>query len=203
MKTTSKDDSGKGGASTRSAVARLSNAISLEPYQGELEFLTNMGLAKRQNFGNAIAQSEIHRSLYTYTISIDLDRVGVDGDIEISQAEKAKRVNGLLDAVQYLYRDIKGRRENLAPLFVIGGNYSRKNPFFENRVSISKNNINVATLLEIMDADEDIKSSTVAGVISEIFDNDKEIKDKLGAVTVAEAFRQLKEKVDTYYGESN
>lgn len=203
MKTTSKDDSGKGGASTRSAVARLSNAISLESYQGELEFLTNMGLAKRQNFGNAIAQSEIHRSLYTYTISIDLDRVGVDGDIEISQAEKAKRVNGLLDAVQYLYRDIKGRRENLAPLFVIGGNYSRKNPFFENRVSISKNNIKVATLLEIMDADEDIKSSTVAGVISEIFDNDKEIKDKLGAVTVAEAFRQLKEKVDTYYGESN
>ena len=112
-------------------------------------------------------------------------------------------MNGLLDAVQYLYRDIKGRRENLAPLFAIGGNYSRKNPFFENRVSISKNNINVATPLEIMDADEDIKSSTVAGVISEIFDNDKEIKDKLGAVTVAEAFRQLKEKVDTYYGESN
>ena len=28
--------------------------------------------------------------------------------------------------MQYLYRDIKGRRENLSPLFVIGGRYSRK-----------------------------------------------------------------------------
>ena len=68
MKTTSKDDNLKGGATTRSAVARLSNAISIEPYQGELEFLTNMGLAKRQNLGNDIAQSEIHRTYYTYTL---------------------------------------------------------------------------------------------------------------------------------------
>ncbi len=203
MKTTAKDDSGKGGASTRSAVARLSNAISLEPYQAEIEFLTNMGLANRQGLNNAIAQSEIHRSYYTYTLSIDLDRVGIDGDMNIESEEKARRVKALIEAVQYLYRDIKGRRENLAPLFVIGGNYSRKNPFFENRVNVVRNNINVATLVEMVESDEDIKNSTIAGVVSDIFGNDKEIKDKLGAVTIAEAFRQLKEKVDIYYGESN
>lgn len=203
MKTTAKDDSGKGGASTRSAVARLSNAISLEPYQAEIEFLTNMGLANRQGLNNAIAQSEIHRSYYTYTLSIDLDRVGIDGDMNIESEEKARRVKAIIEAVQYLYRDIKGRRENLAPLFVIGGNYSRKNPFFENRVNVVRNNINVATLVEMVESDEDIKNSTIAGVVSDIFGNDKEIKDKLGAVTIAEAFRQLKEKVDIYYGESN
>ena len=107
MKTTKGDS-----ASTRSAVVRLSNAISLEPYQSDLEFLTNMGMAKRGNLGNAIAQSEVQRSYYAYTIAIDLDRIGVDQDGEIAQEEKADRVMQLLDAVHYLYRDIKGRREN-------------------------------------------------------------------------------------------
>lgn len=94
MKTTSKEDGKgeKGGASTRSAVARLSNAIALEPYQSDLEFLTNMGMAKRAGLDNAIAQSEIQRSYYTYTVSIDLDCVGVDGEISISQE---KKVTGL------------------------------------------------------------------------------------------------------------
>lgn len=78
----------KGGADTRSAVVRLSNAVSLEPYQSDLEFLTNIGLARRQDLDNAIAQSEIQKSFYSYTITIDLDRIGVDGDLEISAEEK-------------------------------------------------------------------------------------------------------------------
>ena len=57
MKTTAKGDDQNGGASTRSAVARLSNAVALEPFQGNLEFLTNMGLAVRGNLQNGIAQS--------------------------------------------------------------------------------------------------------------------------------------------------
>ena len=203
MKTTSKEDNLKGGATTRSAVARLSNAISLEPYQGELEFLTNMGLAKRQNLGNAIAQCEIHRAYYTYTLSIDLDRVGEDVDISISPEQKTERVNALLDAVQYLYRDIKGRRENLSPLFVIGGNYTRKNPFFENCVRIKNNSIRTGAFLDLMQGDDSINDNTVVGVVSDIFDNDTELKEKLRAVTVAKAFSQLKEKVSEYYDESN
>ena len=41
MKTSSKEDDKKGGAMTRSAVVRLSNAVALEPYKSDLEFLTN------------------------------------------------------------------------------------------------------------------------------------------------------------------
>ena len=78
MKTT------KGGQTVRSAAVRLSNAIALKPYTSDMDFLTNMGIAKRAGLNNAIAQSEIHNSLYTYTITIDLDRVGIDGEIEIS-----------------------------------------------------------------------------------------------------------------------
>ena len=204
MKTTSRDDkNNKGSAATRSAVVRLSNAIALEPYKGDLEFLTNMGLAKRSGLENAIAQSEVHRSYYSYTISIDLERVGIDGDLEISTEEKAERVEMLIDAVQYLYRDIRGRRENLSPLFVIGGKYSRKNPFFENRVNVKKNQIMIETLEEILESDEAIKSSTIAGVMSGIFDNEVVIKERLNAETVGRAFERLKKEVEQYYEESN
>lgn len=203
MKTTAKEDDKKGGASTRSAVVRLSNAIALEPYQSDLEFLTNMGLAKRNNLQNAIAQSEIHRTYYTYTVCIDLERIGVDGEIEISQEEKAERVKGLLDGLHYLYRDIKGRRENLSPLFIIGGRYVRKNPFFENRIKLEKNKIDVHMLEEILEDDENIKQYTVAGVVADVFDNDGEIRKKLSANTIGEAFSQLKKEVDMYYGKCN
>ncbi|MDE5931424.1 MAG: type I-B CRISPR-associated protein Cas7/Cst2/DevR, partial [Lachnospiraceae bacterium] len=140
MKTSSKEEgkSDKGGASTRSAVVRLSNAIALEPYQSDLEFLTNMGLAKRQNLENGIAQSEIHRAFYTYTVTADLDRIGDDGGISIPAADRAERMKVFLDTIQFLYRDIKGRRENLSPVFVIGGRSETKHPFFENRIVLDK-----------------------------------------------------------------
>ena len=200
MKTVGKDDQSKGGAFTRSAVARLSNAISLEPYQNDMEFLTNMGLAKRNGLDNGIAQSEIHRSYYTYTVSIDLDRVGVDGEINIPSSEKADRVKKLLDALQYLYRDIKGRRENLSPVFVIGGRYERKNPFFENRIKVENNRLKIQMLKDILE-DNMAESNTFVGVLSNMFDNDNEIKEKLSAETVGNAFDHLKEEVDAYYGE--
>ena len=203
MKTSAKGEDKKGGADTRSAVVRLSNAVSLEPYQSDLEFLTNIGLAKRQNLDNAIAQSEIQKSFYSYTITIDLDRIGVDGDLEISAEEKADRVKKFLDTIQYLYRDIKGRRENLSPVFAIGGRYLRKNQFFENRVYLENGAINTKMLEEIIESDEDIKNNTSFGVVTGIFQNDAELKDTLHAKTVADVFKQLKKEVDEYYGASN
>lgn len=198
MKTTKETDQ-KGGATTRSAVARLSHAIALEPYQGDMEFLTNMGLAKRKNVGNAIAQSEIQRSLYAYTVTIDLERVGKDGEIEVEEQEKADRVKQLLDAIHYLYRDIKGRRENLSPIFAIGGRYERKNPFFENRIRVDKNRLNTAPLKEIMDGDDRIRENTFVGVRTGMFDNEEQIREALGAGTIEAVFAGLKKEVEDYY----
>lgn len=205
MKTSSKEEgkSDKGGASTRSAVVRLSNAIALEPYQSDLEFLTNMGLAKRQDLKNEIAQSEIHRSFYAYTITADLDRIGIDGDISVTQEKKADRMKKFLDTLQFLYRDIKGRRENLAPVFAIGGRYERKNPFFENRIVLDKGKIKTDTLTQIMESSNDIKENTVIGVIKGIFENDKELEEKWDVGSVADVFNHLKKEVDDYYGEGN
>lgn len=201
MKTKGKDDSGnKGGASTRSAVVRLSNAIALEPYNGDMDYLTNMGLAKRAGLNNVIAQSEINRTFYSYTISIDLDRVGIDADIEISASEKASRINTLLETIEFLYRDIKGRRENLSPVFVIGGVYNKKNPFFENRVSISENVLDIDKLKEIIDSCNDTRENTLCGVLSGMFKNDDKIKSELNCTDIASVFTALSKKVSEYYG---
>ena len=198
MKTTKEGDQ-KGGAATRSAVARLSNAGALEPYQSDMDYLTNMGIAKRKNVGNVIAQSEIQRSLYSYTLSIDLDRVGKDGELEIKEEEKADRVDRLLDAVHYLYRDIKGRRENLSPIFVIGGRYERKNPFFENRIRVEENRLNTVPLQEIMNEETQIREHTFVGVMAGMFENEEEIRKSLHPGTVGEAFAGLKKEVKDYY----
>lgn len=202
MKTTSKDEKNKGGAQTRSAVVRLSNAISLESFEGDMDYLTNMGLASREGLNNAIAQSEIHHSYYGYTITIDLDRVGIDGTLEISNEEKSKRIVDFLHTIEFLYRDIRGRRENLAPLFIIGGLYERKNPFFEHRLMVKNNKLNVSLIEELLSVPE-IKENTYVGLLNGIFNNSSEIEEILHSITIHQVFENLEKEVKEYYSASN
>lgn len=191
---------------TRSAIVRLSNAISLEPYRGDLDFLTNKGLLDRYNKqknelkdGGNIAQSEIHRSLYSYTITIDLDKVGIDenDEIEIENDEKANRINKLLDTIRYLYRDIKGRREDLKPLFIIGGVYDIKNPVFQNAIEVKDDDLIVDKIIDVLS--QELEKETIAGMVKGLFENENEIIDRLGALNMREFFENMKSKVDDYY----
>ncbi|MBB6697557.1 type I-B CRISPR-associated protein Cas7/Cst2/DevR [Clostridium algidicarnis] len=195
---------------TRPAVARLSNAIALESFNADLDFLTNKGLLDRYNSqvkeakdGGNIAQSEIHKSYYAYTITIDLDKVGIDknDNIEIDNSVKSDRVNRLLETLKFLYRDIKGRRENLTPLFAIGGVYDIKNPFFENKVNIKKNKLKVDTIKDILKLDDSINTNTSIGLIKGILDNDSEIEKELNSIGMGEFFENIKTKVIEYYNE--
>ena len=203
MKTVKGDNS-----KNRSAIVRLSNAVSLETFKGDLEFLTNKGLVDRIDrnekvFPN-IAQAEIHKSYYKYTVTIDLDKIGIDelDGIEIENEEKARRVNKLLDTISLLYRDIRGRREDLKPLFIIGGVYDIKNPFFENVVDVRNNKILVEKLTSgIYDF---IENDTAIGIVKEQFENDTEIETELAkrnirVLNVPEFFKQLKNRIDEYY----
>lgn len=191
------------GASTRSAVARLSNAIALESYKGDLDFLTNMGLASRIKENNSIAQSEINRAFYAYTITIDLDRVGEDQSISLPIDEKIKRVNQLVETLQFLYRDIKGRRENLTPVFAIGGVYRRKNPFFANRLKFTfKHRLNTEMINQVLGLAEEIKENSTIGYLNGTFSNDKDIQG-LNPLSIGDFFNKLKAQVEAAYNESN
>ena len=114
---------------------------------------------------------------------------------------KAERVKKLLDAVKFLYRDIKGRRENLSPIFAIGGVYSIKNPFFENRVKCYNNMINIEAIKSVLNLDKEISDNTNVGLINGIFRNNDELINELNAIDMSELFDKIKGEVDAYYKE--
>ncbi|MBF0607511.1 MAG: type I-B CRISPR-associated protein Cas7/Cst2/DevR [Magnetococcales bacterium] len=194
----------------RKAVVRLTDAVSLETFHNEMEFGTNKGLADRipNNVGNDIFQAEIHRSSYCYSMTFNLDDIGKDAadKIDLDKKQKAERVNNLLNVIKLLYRDIRGKRENLAPVFVIGGIYDVGNPFFYNRlrlnflrdkVEIDEKTINSVLAITTID-NHTVREQTLLGAIDGIFSN-------VGSINVEQQkdvegfFAGLRESVADYY----
>ena len=212
MKTSKKSDQNEtGGSDIRSAAVRLSHAISLEDYKSDTEFLNNKGLADRINEFPNLANIEQHLSYYTYTVTIDLAKVGKDGNIELEQKEKAKRVNQLLEIIKVLNRDIGGRQENLSPLFIIGGLYDLNPPFFLGRINLQGKEGEFKIDTDILQdtvtmklGENRIGEDTKIGMVKSIFKNEEEIKEKFsGKVSnIQEFFEELESKVSKYYEEA-
>lgn len=196
----------------RPAVVRLSHAVSLEAFHGDLEFLNNMGLAERIGENPNLANIEQHESFYTYTITLALNRIGMDGEVQLSQEEKLDRVHQLLDILKILNRNIRGRQESLAPLFVIGGLYNVANPFFLGRVKLKEKykdyQIETEALraaFETTFAGESVKANTYIGFIKGIFNNEEDFKSLAGdkAVSVEVFFEELKKQISEFYGSNS
>jgi CRISPR-associated protein Cst2 len=74
------------------------------------------------------------------------------------------------------YVDIKGRRESLAPLFIIGGIYETANPVFSGRIQlVNQNEVDIKPLEEAMaisyrteDSIKTIAGDTVVGIGSKL-----------------------------------
>lgn len=189
-------------AITRSAVARLTHLAGSDGYFGDQEFLSNKGFADRIKEDPNIANIETSYNYYKYTLNVDLDLVGVDQNLSInlSNKERVKRVQALIEATKYLYRDIRGRREDLKPLFVIGGVYPIKNPFFHNAVNViwkaGKPNLNMEAVEQILNItlnDKKVSDYTSRGVQKGEFE-----KMDLG-MSSYEAIDQIKEEVKKAY----
>lgn len=216
-----KKTSEKGEAPTnRAAVVKITPAVSLEEYGNDIEFANNLDLARRCGAYPNLYQLEQHKSLYTYTISVDLDKVGYDQQrvngreeiIEIPVEEKVKRVEALLDAVKFLKRSIKGRWENLSPLFVIGGLYPIKNPFFLNRIKLTVCDGGygiepglIKSVCELtLPNSKKVGEYTLIGIANGYFVNEREVLEILpveAAGSIDYFFETLKQRVREYYEE--
>ena len=208
MKTISKKEGQNGGSDTRSAAVRISNAISLEEYKSDMDFLNNKGFADRINQFPNLANIEQHLSYYTYTVTIDLNKIGVDQKIELSKEEKMKRVIELLEIIKVLNREIRGREENLSPLFIVGGMYNLNTPYFLGRIKLQNTNKGFAINTDIIDetmklklGDNTVEESTKFGIINGIFANEEEIKEKYNGKVcgIQEFFENLEKEVEEYY----
>ncbi len=219
---------------TRVAPVKITPAISIEPFDSDVEMLTNKYQADKNHEMPNIANIETHRSIYRYTICIDLHKIGSEADDitnkimpngdakkytselknfiakirgnDIGNDIKCKRVSDLLDIIGSLYRDIKGRREDLKPLFIIGGIYETLNPFFENTVFVSfddsKPKINPQSISQQLLSDNTIKSSTFIGIRQGYFantDSDFSAAMEDNISSPEDVIKKLKAKVLEYY----
>lgn len=198
----------KGKQKIRAAVVRFSNAISLENYNGDMEFGTNLSLANRtpDKKGLLPYNAEIHKSYYAYTVTVDLDLVGVDEndgiDLQKDNIQECKdRIIKLLEGIEFLYRDIKSDSKNMNPIFAIGGIYNIKNPFFANRLELSEyKKLNVPLIKEILNSiNSKNYGKTYIGCLLEKFYNGEEIKSELKSESIVDFFNKLREEVNNYY----
>src|SRR5690606_4187550 len=206
------------GSVIRPAVVRTTPAIALEPFLNDIEFGTNKNFADRTKKDPDPFQFEHQLSLYTYTMTIDLDRIGKDENdgSEVAAQEKYQRVAMVLDAVQLLNREIKGRTESLNPLFVIGGVYSVKNPFFLGKLKAKNNTdrtgykICVEPLTSILAFEYSLNGSfhkvverTNIGFIEGYWTNENELRVLIPNqkdTSLNAFFDYLKAGVKSYYG---
>jgi len=245
MRTNVRVGDGKEVSVVRTTPVRILPAIAIEPYGSDLEMLTNKYQSDKIQSNPNIANIEVHRSFYRYTIAIDLHRVGNEQDVtgtriapgkgtgvddyaeyerglralNLSPQEKAKRVTQLLEIVKTLYRDIRGRREDLKPLFIVGGVYDTCNPFFENLVTLhwdkDKPKIVAAPVKQILSSQyatlntngslvmKSIKDETFLGIREGIFDNQASDFGVEELKSPEQVIAQLIRRVDEYYGVGN
>lgn len=197
-------------SNTREAVVRISKAISLEPYRSDMDFMTNTGLAQRIGEHPNPVNVEQHQSLYAYTVTMDIDKIGRDKDIVLSNEEIFERIKQLLSLFPVLQRNIRGRQESMLPLFVIGGAYPIANPFFHGRTRLEYTGrgmeIKIDTLEDTINVETpfgNVKDSTNIGFVRGIFANEEEFASILpeGQVgTVQEVFNRMIQEVKEYLG---
>jgi len=137
----------------RTSPVRVSPLISLDPYTGDMDFGTNYMSVKTGGTPN-IFETEIHSGYYVGTLLIELDRVGEKSagdkyDLELDNAEKAKRVCALCDAVQNLWTVGRQSRflTDISPKLVCAALMKVKNPIFLESVRLDdEGNVDVVLI---------------------------------------------------------
>ena len=110
--------------------------------------------------------------------------------------------------IKVLNRDIRGRQENLSPLFIIGGMYDLNTPYFLGRIKLENKDdgfsINTNVLKDTMKlkiGENTIENDTKIGIVKDIFKNEQELENMLPEriYDIQTFFEKLEEKVKEYY----
>lgn len=189
----------------------LTDAVSAEPFISDARFHNNLYLAT--NFAKAKGlnvqnnskdcglmpyQYEYDKSIKIYSITIDLEKVGVDQnfDAEASNEEKCSRVLSIIDAVENLSLVVKGNLDNAEPIFIVGGLSPRKTHMFENAVKVVGKNLVVEPIKEKLDM-----GFSCGLMRNGQLGNEDEIVRELNPTTGPKFFNQLREDVKAYFAD--
>lgn len=199
-----------GGTKIRKSSFYLTDAIAFYPFVNDTRFHNNLYLAQAyakekglsiqnnpKETGLMPYQYEYDKSLKKYSLTIDLDRIGVDDnyDGEADKEEKIQRVQALLDGVKNLSLVVRGNLDNAEPVFVVGGIGNYKTHYFDNVVSVENEKLKI-----VKDLEDKLGEGYQAALIEgNNFSNEEEVKDRLHTVSVGEFFNNLKEEVRKYY----
>ena len=175
----------------RKAPLRIIPLMALNSYKNTTNLITNRGLFDL-NFGRsyfkeveqegkkeskiepmnadeipttqAFATEEVHGDYYSYTVTLELNRIGrieyKDGSkkkLEMDKfeyaedADRKKMINDILQALKELGRNIKHQNPLLRPLAVAGGIFNSTNPYFWDRMKLLRNgNLNDKALKNVI-----------------------------------------------------
>lgn len=189
----------------------LTDAVSVEPFISDARFHNNLYLATNFAKANGLNvqndskdcglmpyQYEYDKSIKIYSITIDLEKVGVDQnfDAEASNEEKCSRVLSIIDAVENLSLVVKGNLDNAEPIFIAGGLSPRKTHMFENAVRVVGKNLVVEPIKEKLDM-----GFSCGLMRNGQLGNEDEIVRELNPTTVPKFFNQLREDVKAYFAD--
>lgn len=189
----------------------LTDAVSVEPFISDARFHNNLYLATNYAKANGLNvqndskdcglmpyQYEYDKSIKIYSITIDLEKVGVDQnfDAEASNEEKCSRVLSIIDAVENLSLVVKGNLDNAEPIFIVGGLSPRKTHMFENAVKVVGKNLVVEPIKEKLDM-----GFSCGLMRNGQLGNEDEIIRELNPTTVPKFFNQLREDIKAYFAD--
>ena len=187
----------------------LTDAVAAEPFISDTRFHNNLYLATNYAKANGLSvqndadkcglmpyQYEYDKSIKIYSLTIDLEKVGVDENFgtEADNEEKLSRVLAIIDAVENLALVVKGNLDNAEPIFVVGGLSPRKTHMFENAVRAAGKNLVIEPIKE------KLETGFSCGLMRNgHLGNEDEIVRELNPKTVPKFFGDLREEVKEYF----
>jgi CRISPR-associated protein Cst2 len=187
------------GRRQRTSPVRVSPLISLQKYEGDLDFGTNY-MGKAINEDPSIMETEIHAGLYRGTVLIELDRIGCgegfEKNKECDSKEKDKRLKDFLSAFKNLWSSGRQSRflADISPKFIAAAMLTTKNPIFLESVITVNGGINSELLNETIQDYKNEIQALVIGARKGLFSN---LPNE--TISIGDAFNCMMNWVDEYY----